>query len=63
MSEAEARRSGTGSESVGGEESSPGAADYAGPGAWGTWAMVLLIGLFLIAAGATVHSMIVTLGG
>lgn len=38
-------------------------ADYEGPGAWGTWALVLLVVLFVLAAGATVHSMVVTFTG
>lgn len=34
---------------------------YEGPGAWGTWAMILLVVLFLVATGATVHSILATL--
>lgn len=37
--------------------------EYEGPGAWGAWALALLGGLFLLATAATVHSVIVTLGG
>lgn len=36
--------------------------EYDGPGAWGAWAMGLLLALFLLATGATVHSLLVTLG-
>lgn len=38
-------------------------ADYEGPGAWGTWALALLLGLFLLSAAATVHSIVVTFTG
>lgn len=37
--------------------------DYEGSGAWGTWALGLLLALFLLSAAATVHSIVVTLGG
>lgn len=36
---------------------------YEGSGAWGTWALVLLGILFVIATAATVHSVLVTFGG
>lgn len=39
-----------------------GPAGYEGPGGWGTAAMVLLIGLFLISVGLTVHSLVATFG-
>lgn len=45
------------------EPSEVGETEYDGPGAWGAWALGLLAALFLIATGATVHSIIVTLGG
>jgi hypothetical protein len=38
-------------------------ADYEGPGAWGSWAIGLLLALFVIGAVATVHSILVTFGG
>lgn len=40
----------------------PSSAGYEGPGAWGFWALALLTVLFVLATGATVHSIIVTLG-
>lgn len=36
---------------------------YEGSGAWGTWALGLLLVLFLLAAGATVHSIVITFTG
>ena len=37
--------------------------DYEGPGGWGTAAMALLAGLFLISVALTVHSLVATFGG
>lgn len=54
MDGAEGERSGA----AGGE----GFEEYEGPGAWGSWAIGLLLALFLLATGATVHSLLVTLG-
>lgn len=48
---------------AGAAEERPEARDYSGPGAWGTWALVLMGGLFVIAALATAHSILVTFGG
>lgn len=36
---------------------------YEGSGAWGTWALGLLLALFLLSAAATVHSIVVTFTG
>lgn len=38
-------------------------ADYEGPGAWGAWAIGLMLALFVIGALATVHATVVTFGG
>lgn len=37
--------------------------DYEGPGAWGAWAIGLLLFLFVVGVVATIHSAVVTLGG
>lgn len=37
--------------------------DYEDPGGWGTAAMALLVGLFLVSVGLTVHSLLATFGG
>lgn len=39
------------------------ASAYEGPGAWGTAAMWLLVGLLVLGAALTVHSIVVTFGG
>lgn len=36
---------------------------YDGPGGWGTAALTLLAGLFLISAALTVHSIVATFAG
>lgn len=40
-----------------------GTTGYEGPGGWGTTAMALLVGLFLVSVGLTVHSLVATFGG
>lgn len=42
---------------------SAGPGGYEGPGGWGTAALALLGGLFLVSAALTVHSVMTTFGG
>lgn len=44
-------------------DGSPGAEGYDGPGGWGTAALTLLAGLFLISVALTVHSIVATFAG
>lgn len=41
----------------------PGPDGYEGPGGWGTAAVALLVGLFVISVGLTIHSLMTTFGG
>ena len=45
------------------EGGSTGSERYEGPGGWGTAAIALMAGLFLISVALTVHSLVATFGG